>query len=268
MRRIGVLLVLLVLADRTAGAQDVGSVAAVSGVAEIKRGALSTAAVVGAGVQVGDELRTGDGQLRVVFQDDSVIDLGERSTLIVDEHVFDPSASRYSTLMNLVVGKARALVSHYYGTPGAAYQMHTPTAVAGVRGTSFLVTYDVDRDVTEVVGIQGFVQVRNLTADADEFIYIGAEETTQVLRDSAPTAPQRIDERLFRDDVRGLEQLSLGSHGAVASGAALASTVSPPEQAPASGGQVGQLGRDQLRNTADVVGQPLRGDRGRLGVPF
>lgn len=268
MKRVGLLLIGFVMMARSVSAQDVGAVAAVRGAAEIKRGGASTAAVVGAGVRVGDELRTGDGELRVVFQDDSVIDLAERSTLVVDAQVFDPSASQFSSLMNLVVGKARALVSHYYGTPGANYQLRTPTAVAGVRGTTFVITYDADRDATEVVGIHGFVQVRNLTADADEFIYVGAEETTTVSRDGAPTSPQRIDERLFRDDMQGLELLSLGGVGGAIAGGAFGATVAPPEQAPSTGEQVGQLGRDQLRNIGDVVGQPLNGGRGRLGVPF
>lgn len=268
MKRVGLLLVGFVLLTRSASAQDVGSVASVSGAAEIKRGGASTAAVVGAGVRVGDELRTGDGKLRVVFQDDSIIDLAERSALVVDTQVFNPNAGQVTSLMNLAVGKARALVSHYYGAAGAEYQVRTPTAVAGVRGTTFMVTYDADLDATQVVGIHGFVQVRNLTADADEFVYVGAEETTTVSRDGAPTSPQRIDERLFRDEVQGLELLSLGGGGGAIAGGAFAASVAPPEQAPSSGEQVGQLGRDQLRNTADVVGQPLGGNRGRLGVPF
>lgn len=267
MKRIALLLVGFICVGRVAWAQDVGTVAAAQGTAEIKRGGAATAAVVGAGIRVGDELRTVDGKMRVVFQDDSVIDLGERSTLVVDEQVFNPSGGQASTLMNLVVGKARALVSHYYGAAGTSYQVRTPTAVAGVRGTEFLISYDAEQDVSEVVGIHGFVQVRNLTADADEFIYIGAEETTHIQRDMAPTSPQRIEERLFRDEVHGLELLSLGGAGAIAGGA-LGAAVAPPEQAPSTGEQIGQLGRDQLRNTADVVGQPLRGDRGRLGVPF
>src|SRR5512144_449735 len=75
----------------TAGyAQDVGTVAAASGVAEIGRGGATLPAAVGVPVQLGDELHTGDGQMRVVFQDDSVIDLAERSSLVVDRQVFDP----------------------------------------------------------------------------------------------------------------------------------------------------------------------------------
>src|SRR6185369_15512696 len=121
-----------------------------------------------------------------------------------------------SSLMNLLVGKARAAVSHYYGAAGTSYQVQTPTAVAGVRGTEFVISYDAERDVSEVVGIHGFVQVRNITADVDEFIYVGAEESTHVQRDLAPTSPQRIEERMFRDEVHGLELLSLGGAGRIA----------------------------------------------------
>src|SRR5689334_19018403 len=110
-------LALILLVAAAATAEEVGSVASVRGVADIGRGGARTAAVVGAPVELGDELRTGaDGQLRVVFRDDSVIDLTESSSLVIDEQVFDPSASRFSSLMRLVQGKARALVGKYYGT--------------------------------------------------------------------------------------------------------------------------------------------------------
>ena len=120
---------------------------------------------------------------------------------------------------------------------------------------------EITRDIPNV----GQDSLRNL--DERGIIYVGAEETTTVQRDQAPTSPRRIDERLFRDEVEGMELLSLGS----AAGSGLrAASVAPPEQAPLGTGQVGQLGRDQLRNTGDVVGQPLNAlsDRGRLGVPF
>src|SRR5262245_32384873 len=134
MRRIAALLVGFGCLQAVAVAQDVGTVAAVQGTAEIRRGGTAAAAAVGVGVRVGDELRTAEGKMRVVFQDDSVIDLSERSTVVVDEQVFNPATGEASTLMNLLVGKARALVSHYYGTAGTSYEVRTPTAVAGVRG--------------------------------------------------------------------------------------------------------------------------------------
>jgi hypothetical protein len=226
-------------------------------------------------VQLKDELRTGtDGQLRVVFRDDSVIDLSESSSLVVDEQVFDPDAGRFSSIVRLLQGKARALVSAYYKTPGAAYEVETPTAVAGVRGTSFLVAYNPDVDSTEVIGIHGRVEVRSLAERIGGAVYVTEHETTTVMRDEAPTAPAPVDDQRFHHEIGGLQALSLNNIAGSAASRPLGAgaSVPAPERAPStSGGIVGQIGRDQLRNPGDVAGQPLNvvgNGRGSLGVPF
>jgi hypothetical protein len=176
-----------------------------------------TAAAVGMPVQLGDQLATGaDGQLRVLFRDDSVLDLSENSSLVVDQQVFDPAGGTFSSLLKLVGGKARSLVSEYYRNPGATYHVETPTAVAGVRGTSFLVAYDPDTDATEVIGIHGQIEVRSLAARAAETVYITEQESTTVSRGQPPTAPELMNEQLFRREVEGLEIISLGNLGSVA----------------------------------------------------
>lgn len=272
MRAYHLLIAATLLLASAAQAQDVGTVAAVRGAAEIGRGGARTAAAVGMGVQLGDELHTGsDGQLRVVFRDDSVIDLTEGSSLVVDQQVFDPAASSFSSLMRLVAGRARALVGEYYRTPGAAYQIETPTAVAGVRGTSFLVAYDPDVDATEVIGIDGRIEVRSLGERAAT-VYITAHEATTVWRGEAPTPPQRLGDELFSRQVEAIPQIALANVGSLAASSPLraGATVPAPDRAPSSSGLIGQLGRDELRNTGDVVGQPLGviSNRGSLGVPF
>ena len=273
-RAIRGLLSAVLLVATAAAAEEVGTVASVRGAADIGRGGTQTAAVVGAPVELGDELHTGaDGQLRVVFRDDSVIDLTESSSLVVDQQVFDPSTSHFSSLMRLVQGKARALVGKYYGTPGAAYEVQTPTAVAGVRGTTFLVAYNPDLDATEVIGIHGRVQVRSLDERIGESVYVTSREMTTVFREEAPTAPEEIEERLFHHEIEGLEILAIGSTGNLATTSAISggATVPTTEHAPTTSGLVGQLGRDQLRNAGDVVGQPLTvidATRGSLGVPI
>lgn len=271
MKRALVLSAVLLTLAAAAAAQQVGTVASVRGEAEIGRAGAASVPEVGQEVRLGDELRTGAGQLRVVFQDDSVIDLAENSKLVVDEQVFDPNAGRFSSLMRLVSGSARALVGKYYRAPGASYEVQTPTAVAGVRGTTFLVSYDPDTDATEVVGIRGEIEVRSLSERIGETVYITANQSTTVERDAAPTAPQPINERLFHHEVEGLELLSLGNLSTLTATSSVndANKVPAPDKAPADSGLVGQLGRDQLRNIGDVVGQPVgSGGRGSLGIPF
>jgi hypothetical protein len=254
-----------------AAAEDVGSVASVRGVADIGRAGAFTPATVGAAVQLGDELRTGDGQMRVVFRDDSVIDLTERSSLTVDTQVFDPAASTYSSLLRLAAGKARALVGKVYGTPGASYEIQTPTAVAGVRGTSFLIEYDATRDATDVIGIDGRIMVRSLAQVLDDTVYVTASEGTTVMRGRAPTRPEAVDPDYLLHESSALQPLAVGGvgGGGAAAGVQSGSSVPPPDRAPSSGGLAGQVGRDELRNPGDVAGQPpaVVNSRGQLGVP-
>jgi len=266
----------LLLVATTAVAEDIGTVAATSGAADVGRAGAWTPAAVGMTVQLGDQLRTGaDGKIRVVFRDDSVIDLSEGSSLVLDQQVFDPDAGRFTSLLRLVQGKARAFVGSYYKTPGASYEVQTPTAVAGVRGTSFLVSYSPDADATDVVGIYGQIQVRNVNERIGGTVYITANETTTVMRNRPPTSPQQVDERLLSSSVQALQLLALGSTASrgTAAGQSLhaGAPVPPADRAPSTSGQAKQLGRDQLKNPGDVAGQPLgvlKSTTGSLGVPF
>jgi FecR-like protein len=271
-RRLALAALLFLLFASVAVAEDVGSVASLRGQAEIGRGGAFTPATVGAGVQVGDELRTGDGQMRVVFRDDSVIDLAENSTMTVDTQVFDPGSSRFTSLMRLAAGKARALVSKVYGTAGASYEIQTPTAVAGVRGTSFLIEYDASSDATNVFGIEGRIMVRSLAEVLNNTVYVTASEGTSVGRGMAPTQPEPVDPDYMLHESNVLQPLATGGAGAAGggvAGSAAGSNVPPPDRAPSSGGLAGQVGRDELRNSGDVAGQPpaVLNSRGQLGVP-
>lgn len=273
--RSGIAALLVTLCTSAALAEDVGTVAAARGQAEIGRSGAFSPAAVGAVVQLGDVLRTGaDSQLRVVFRDDSVIDLTQNASLTVDTQVYDPGSSRFSTLLRLAAGKARAIVSKAYGASGASYEIQTPTAVAGVRGTEFLIEYDASRDATDVVGIDGRIMVRSLAQRLDDTVYITASEGTTVVRGMAPTKPERVDPEYLRHEADALQPLAIGGAGRVGGAAAAASAgsgdVPPPDRAPSSGGLAGQVGRDELRNSGDVAGQPpavVGSDRGQLGVP-
>src|SRR5262249_31901961 len=138
----GLVVLVLPLLVAPARAQEVGTVAAVDGSAEIGRGGNWTTAAVGNPVHIGDELRTGrPGRLRVVFQDDSVLSVSDDSRVVVNEQMFDARKGTARALFNLLRGKITSVVSDYYHQPGAAYEVKTATAVAGVRGTEFAVEY-------------------------------------------------------------------------------------------------------------------------------
>jgi len=192
----------------TAEADDAGKVVSLEGTVEIGRATVFTRADVGSAVQAGDTIRTGSpGRARILFVDDSVLNLGDNTTLVIDETVFDASKGAASTLMHLLGGKVRALVSDYYSGNRASYQIETTTAVSGVRGTEFIMAYDSDREFTEVVGIGGLVAVHGTIDRKNHGVLIHANEITEIAKGKYPTAPRQIttDDERYRELMEGLD---------------------------------------------------------------
>ena len=264
-----IVLSLLLAAPLAAWAQDIGSIATVAGTAELGRGGTWTTAQPGMGVRLGDQLRTTDGRMKVVFQDDSVLNLAENTSVAVDDQVFQPQQGTFKSLMKLLKGKVRATVGSVYQTPGSAYEVETPTAVAGVRGTTFLVSYDDENDHTEVLGIHGRVYVRGLNERLGDGVFITSHEATEIGAGQRASQPERLDDELYNQRLQGLEILSRGGLGGLTTGAVqIGSAVAPPDRAPLAAAKLTTSFED-LRDTASVVGQPIgQNTRGSLGVPF
>lgn len=189
-----------------ARAQEVGTVASLDGHGEVGRAGAWTDAAIGSAIHQGDELRTGrPGRMRIVFQDDSVISLGENSHLIIDEHVFDPSRGKVRSFLQLVRGKVETLVSEYYNQPGATSEVKTKTAVSGVRGTEYIMTYDEHSETTEIIGVSGHVAVHGSRDLVGHEVLITAREITTVTRGGFPSPPRRLEDAEFRQYLEGLE---------------------------------------------------------------
>ncbi len=272
LRRSGFIAIVLVLIAAGARAQDVGTVAVAEGSAEIGRAGTLIAATVGMAVARGDELRTGStGHLKVVFQDSSVLNLSDGTRVIVDDQIFSPDEGRFWSAVRMVQGKVRAVVSDYYRQAGASYEIETPTAVAGVRGTTFLVTYNPTTDTTEVVGIDGQVEVHSLADRLAAGVFVSPQESTTVLRGARPTTPQPLGDDLFHQRLEGVQFSGVrAAAGALGGAGASASRVPAADRAPAVANDVFQHNLREFRDTSDTIGQPTTAlsSRGRLGVPF
>ncbi len=267
-----------VLAAATAWA-EVGTVAGAEGTAFIWRGGQAIEVKVGAPVELGDQLATGQpGRIKVVFQDDSVLTVSDDSRVTVDDQVFDASASKAHSAFSLLKGKVGAIVSDYYGKPGNSYEIKTETAVAGVRGTEFAMVYDPEAALTEVTGITGMVHVHSLANLAETGVLVTANESTTVARGQLPTAPRRVSDSFFKQRIDGFdfvgqgrsESLS-GSHAiAVGNSVKVASAgVVTPGGAPGSeNGVVRNVGSDG--DATHLIGQPPLGvqQTGQLGIVF
>jgi hypothetical protein len=186
-----------------AGAQEeVGAVAAVQGTAEALHPGTAAWAALAAGGQIllGDQLRTGAAsKLKILFRDDSVLTLAPNSQLTVNEQIVPTAggASRFT----LTVGTVRAVVTEQYGKAGARFEVETPTAVAGVRGTSFIAAYDASAEETTVVGLEDVTNVRSkVDSSGGRAVDLKPGEVTRVKRGAYPLRPQLMPD----DQLRGL----------------------------------------------------------------
>lgn len=180
-------------------AAEIGTVASVDGSAEIGRGDTWTPAAAGSPLQQGDRIRTGNpGRLRAVFQDDTVLTLEDDTEVVLDESVVGGGSQPSRSVTDLLKGAVNAVVSETYGAEGNEYEIRTATATAGVRGTEFIVSYFPDRNLAEVIGISGRVEVRSTLADTEESVYVTADEVSQVAAGKNPTPAQRLDEEFLQ----------------------------------------------------------------------
>ena len=253
---IAVALGAVVLAAPSAQATGVGSFSVVEGTVETGRDGVWNPASAGASVVMGDEVKTGPAsRAQLLFQDDSILSLAADSHLTIDEQVFDPDGGGSRSLFRLWGGRLNALVSEYYGMIGARYEIETPTAVCGVRGTEFLVSYGSDEEVTEVVVISGAVSVHGTVDATGPGVLVTANEVTTVDAGELPGEPGRMDAPLFQQRLRDFEFIGTGAAGnlgvdnAVAGGAVVLGT----ERVGAIGADVGIDVLDLQQNDASTL---------------
>jgi len=130
---------LLVLFPFAANAQ-VGAISELNGIGEILRQGTddSLVAELQLGIASMDNIRTGNGRLSVRFLDDSVVSLTERSSIVVDEYVFDPDPSRSRLALNMASGTARFLTGALGRINLNRISIRTPVATIAIRGTNLL----------------------------------------------------------------------------------------------------------------------------------
>jgi hypothetical protein len=161
-------------------------------------------------ISQGDQVRTGrPGRIRIVFADESVLELAEGSLVTINEQVFDSSAGKAKTAIELLAGKVRALVSGYYQKSGNAYEIRTLTAVAGVRGTTFIVAYETAGD-TEIVGVEGYVSVYGMP-QRGAGVRVTTQEISVVASGVPPSPAKRLDDSAYQRFLSGFDFIGAGA---------------------------------------------------------
>ncbi len=144
---------------------------------------------------------------KALFQDDSILTVGEKSRVEISEHVYNPANNQRSTVLKLVQGKARVLVGKFFAGAGSKFDVHTDTAVAAARGTYFVVWLEAPAGTTGVanIGTSGTVgftsggQTVEVGPRTFSFALPGAPPSLPVT--ITPTGPAGVNEAIAGTEV-------------------------------------------------------------------
>jgi len=202
-----VTLIFLLATTFSAGAKEpVGTIVTLEKTVEIKPAGAKEWKILKLkdNVHVEDTIRTGeDSRVKMFFVDDSTISLGPITTLRIDEHLFKPAESYRDSKFKLFLGKARVQVRGFF-SKDSKYEVHTPTAVAGVKGTRFTVW--VKSPTMTTIGVtQGQVSVRNVSP-----AIVGEQILTRNLATDVPISkPPQTPKHMDKQQINNLQKDTL-----------------------------------------------------------
>jgi hypothetical protein len=140
---LGLTAVLMIALAGAAGAADAPAIAQVktaTGQVVVLRAGQPLPANVGDKLFEKDVIETGpDGAIGITFVDNTVFSTGPNSQLALDEFQFDSSNFRGSILADMRRGTLSVVSGDITRSSPGAMKIKTPTAVLGVRGTTFAV---------------------------------------------------------------------------------------------------------------------------------
>jgi hypothetical protein len=121
-------------------APPMAQVKTVTGQAAILRSGERLPAKVGDLLIVKDIIETGrDGAIGITFVDNTVFSAGPNSQIAVDDFQFDSNNFRGSMLADMRQGTLAVVSGDIARSSPGAMKIKTPTALLGVRGTTFAV---------------------------------------------------------------------------------------------------------------------------------
>jgi hypothetical protein len=222
--------------SRSSAQTEVGSVAGTVGTLEVQRGDEKTwqPIFVGAPVLLSDHVRTGEESgARLVLRDDTVIDLGSGAHIKVERFATDADPQRQRALIRLFEGRIRVLLGGRDSASRGRFEVETATAIAGGRTAAFVIRYDAQSKLTDVVGIEGTTEVQGVLGVLEAPAEIGAGQWTRVAKGRLPAPPETLGDQQLAAYASGLDIVGTGSRESLDVGhSALAGKLLRPEDRP------------------------------------
>lgn len=134
---------LVTLTALAADLAPVGYVMTVAGNANVITNGTTTDAKVGTPIFEGSKLNVGsDSSMGVTLIDNTVMSLGPKSEMVVDEYLYAPAKNELKLTTTIAHGTLNFISGVIAKLRPEAVKINTPTGTIGVRGTHFLVKVD------------------------------------------------------------------------------------------------------------------------------
>ena len=159
---VAIFLTVFISPDTAWAARVHGVLRVVKGKVKVKSGknGKTKRARIGQKVYPKDTIITGkDSRVKIVMVDKNEINISPDSKMMIEKYEFNGKNKKApkNVLLNVLYGKVRNKVKQRYNGKKSKFQIKTPSAVAGVRGTDFFTSYKPATQQTQVVTFKGQV---------------------------------------------------------------------------------------------------------------
>lgn len=104
----------------------------------------------------GDTIVTKErGRIRLRLKDESVLTLASATKLVLTQSDYDPANKTRSTFINMALGKARFWAKKFSDFKHSKFNVKSPTAIIGVRGSEWV--EEVTMDMTKVTALENTI---------------------------------------------------------------------------------------------------------------
>jgi hypothetical protein len=155
----------------------------------------SEPAKVGKKIFPGDSIITGkDSRAKVVMSDKNTLNISPDSKFKLEKYENNPIKNAKNVEISLEYGKIRASVAQKYDGQKNKFQIKTPAAVAGVRGTDFLTSHSKATNATQITTFEGVVAFGPKGPNGDILtpVLVQPGQTSQAEAGKPPEPPKAV----------------------------------------------------------------------------
>lgn len=190
-----------ILISQSVSAQ-IGEIDKLRGRGDIVRDAVITEAELEYPIEKLDTVRTGNGTIRVTFNDGTNVSITEHSKLVIDDFVYGGEPSASGMRLRFAGGTMRYRTGLNSAIPKSNIDLSTPTATIAVRGTEFVAAVDPLGSslivlVPDETGETGEISIKTTSG---EVVLNQPFQTSYILNSDLPPSPPKVINYSFRTD--------------------------------------------------------------------